>query len=204
MDERTTSEEVRQFNRTLNALIDSEEKVNIEHIPPKQCMSTSSYCDGAGKAYKSGHGYKHYDKKESRLVGEYCDDAGNPIPDDGIGAAIPDLRQYRNEFKEDPALFSDEPSPLLEDTLVMSGLKNSIDFTAPSVYKEKKYAKKKATEGLLVCYVNVGQLPEYRVPAYLEEIKETWAGSLRSIPSTYKVIFLPVRHSDTRIEVVKL
>lgn len=58
-------------------------------------------------------------------------------------------------------------------------------------------------KGLVVVYVNVGQLPEKQAEVYIDKIKKG-STKLRNIPLDYGIIWLPVRSPEqNRVELIK-
>jgi hypothetical protein len=64
------------------------------------------------------------------------------------------------------------------------------------------YKCERATEGLLIFYIDVGQMPPFKAEAYLEHVKNNM--DLTRTKATQDVIFIPVRpNSSTRVEHIR-
>ena len=59
-------------------------------------------------------------------------------------------------------------------------------------------------KGILVFYVEAGQLPSEKSFELIERYKEgvNQDGALDELRKRYDLLFLPSRHSDTRVEVI--
>ena len=57
---------------------------------------------------------------------------------------------------------------------------------------------------LMIVYVNVGGLPSKEAEEFVEKAKSEMKLNSARFPVGYEVIWIPVRNSDTRIEVIKL
>lgn len=57
-------------------------------------------------------------------------------------------------------------------------------------------------EGLLVFYVNVGQMPSCNVEKYLQRTMESYKKVIERIPEKYAALWVPCRTRETTIEIV--
>ena len=55
-------------------------------------------------------------------------------------------------------------------------------------------------KGILVFYVNVGQLPPFKAEAFIERMKDTF--KLKEIKKLSEVVYIPVRDQETRVEYI--
>ncbi len=100
---------------------------------------------------------------------------------------MPDLQAMKqNSFADN----SFEPT---EHILTLAGL------------NEEEQSSYTLTKALVLCYVNVGELPTSKITAKLDEIKKGWGKTLmKSLPITHPVIFIPINDDNTRIEILNL
>lgn len=58
-------------------------------------------------------------------------------------------------------------------------------------------------KGILVVYVNIGQLPPFRAEDWVCKLKDKFNPVLKRVPLDYGVLWIPGRMEPTRIELIK-
>ena len=60
--------------------------------------------------------------------------------------------------------------------------------------------KEQTTKGLLVIYVNIGQLPPFKANAFVEKMKES--ANLEATRKVCDILYIPVRDRPTKVEYI--
>jgi hypothetical protein len=71
-----------------------------------------------------------------------------------------------------------------------------------SVIEENK-EEKKPIVGMLVFYVNVGQLPPSKAEVLVERMKDNVKCAMDRIPGNWEIIWIPIREGETRLEMLR-
>ena len=75
---------------------------------------------------------------------------------------------------------------------------NTDDFYKPG---DRFYEPVNANaKGLLVFYVNVGQLPPFKAEAFIERMKDKFR--LEEVKKVCEVVYIPVRDQKTKVEYI--
>lgn len=60
----------------------------------------------------------------------------------------------------------------------------------------------KTVKGLIVIYVNIGNLPPFKGEAYVRRFEEQIVPNLERSLNEYDLIIIPIRHEETRVEYI--
>ena len=132
------------------------------------------------------------------------DEATNLLQIASLAYAKITLGRKSQQFKE-PCVFKLEGKTLLKE-----GLKEKeyfhekiIDYIPSYKIKNSEispHETNKEATGILVFYVNVGNLPAFKAEAFIDRLRDKF--KLQEIKKMYEVIYIPVRDQETRVEFI--
>jgi hypothetical protein len=87
----------------------------------------------------------------------------------------------------------------MDDLAILNKIEEQTSFVQAGVSENPA-----ALRGLILFYINVGLLPPHRAEGFIARYKEKTAPAFKHLESCYKVLYLPIREGETRVEFLGL
>lgn len=95
---------------------------------------------------------------------------------------------------------------LEHDLLDVGDMKRIMDCWGKLMVENQQEAEEAALpklKGILVFYIDVGNLPRTEAEAFLDRVKERFAPTKKRMPEEWEIMFMPVRGQSNSVEVIK-
>ena len=111
-----------------------------------------------------------------------------------------ELEQFANYVKATDKCLPPLEHPNIADT---EKLGEALSKYYSFIEAKKTKMDQPALQGILVFYIDVGQLSPVKAEAFIERMKDRVKEIGDRMPSTWETLWLPIRTGNTKIEVIR-